>query len=78
MILSAHSLLSVGLYFPPAGLTEALSANMQMHLSLWKIKRDVWGGKVEKGDAVLTSWRPEGELASSSFYTNSAVTSTPP
>lgn len=34
--------------------------------------------KKRKRDAVLTSWRPEGELASSSVYTNSAVTSTPP
>ena len=35
------------------------------------------GGKKEKGDALLTSWRPEEELASSSVYTNSTVTSTP-
>lgn len=36
------------------------------------------GEKRKNRDAALTSWRPEGELASSSVYTNSAVTSTPP
>lgn len=34
--------------------------------------------KRKKRDAVLTSWRPKGELALSSVYTNSTVTSNPP